>query len=170
MVSAPSISAITPGPNVVNEKPALFWGVIASMWIGNAMLIVLNLPLVGIWVKMLKIPYRILLPAIVAFSMIGVFTVNNSGFEVCLLAVFGLTGYLFSKLGCEPAPFLMGFVLGALLEEHLRRALVFSNGSPSVFVTEPISAGLLALTAIILAVVALPAIMRRRSEIFAEEK
>jgi TctA family transporter len=170
MIGALMIQGITPGPNVVNEKPALFWGVIASMWIGNAMLIVLNLPLIGIWVKLLQIPYRILLPAIVAFSMIGVFTVNNSGFEVCLLAVFGLTGYLFSKLGCEPAPFLMGFVLGALLEEHLRRALVFSNGSPSVFVTEPISAGLLALTAIILAVVALPAIMRRRSEIFAEEK
>ena len=115
------------------------------------MLIILNLPLVGIWVTMLKIPYRMLLPAIVAFSTIGVFTVNNSGFDVCVLAVFGLLGYLFSKLGCEPAPFLMGFVLGALLEEHLRRALVFSNGDPSVFVTEPISAGLLALTAIVLA-------------------
>ena len=130
MIGALMIQGITPGPNVVNEQPALFWGVIASMWIGNAMLIVLNLPLVGLWVTMLKIPYRVLLPAIVAFSMIGVFTVNNSGFEVCLLAVFGLIGYLFSKLGCEPAPFLMGFVLGALLEEHLRRALVFSNGRP----------------------------------------
>ena len=128
MIGALMIQGITPGPNVVNEQPALFWGVIASMWIGNAMLIILNLPLVGLWVTMLKIPYRVLLPAIVAFSMIGVFTVNNSGFEVCLLALFGLIGYLFSKLGCEPAPFLMGFVLGALLEEHLRRALVFSNG------------------------------------------
>jgi TctA family transporter len=101
--------------------------------------------------------------------MIGVFTVNNSGFEVCLLAIFGVVGYVFSKLGCEPAPFLMGFVLGALLEEHLRRALVFSNGSPAVFVTEPISAGLLLLTAVILALVALPAVTRRRNEIFVEE-
>jgi putative tricarboxylic transport membrane protein len=163
------IQGIAPGPNVVKEQPALFWGVIASMWIGNAMLIVLNLPLVGLWVKMLQIPYRVLLPAIVAFSMIGVYTVNNSGFEVLLLALFGLVGYLFAKLGCEPAPFLMGFVLGALLEEHLRRALVFSGGNPAVFVTEPISAGLLVLTALILVAVALPAIVRKRREIFAEE-
>jgi putative tricarboxylic transport membrane protein len=169
MIGALMIQGIAPGPNVVKEQPALFWGVIASMWIGNAMLIILNLPLVGVWVKMLQIPYRVLLPAIVAFSMIGVFTVNNSGFEVCLLAGFGVVGYLFSKLGCEPAPFLMGFVLGALLEEHLRRALVFSNGNPGVFVTEPISAGLLALTVLILAAVALPAIVKKRTEIFAEE-
>ena len=169
MIGALMIQGIAPGPQVMNEKPQLFWGLIASMWIGNAMLIVLNLPLVGVWVTMLKIPYRILLPAIVAFSMIGVFTVNNSGFEVCLLAVFGLVGYVFSKLGCEPAPFLMGFVLGALLEEHLRRALVFSSGNPMVFVTEPITAGLLAVTALVLALVALPAITRRRREIFEED-
>jgi putative tricarboxylic transport membrane protein len=169
MIGALMIQGITPGPQVVNAQPALFWGVIASMWIGNAMLIILNLPLVGLWVTMLKIPYRVLLPIIVAFSTIGVFTVNNSGFEVGLLAVFGLLGYLFSKLGCEPAPFLMGFVLGALLEEHLRRALVFSGGDPSVFVTEPISAGLLFLTVLVLILVALPMITRRRKEIFVEE-
>jgi putative tricarboxylic transport membrane protein len=169
MIGALMIQGITPGPNVATAQPALFWGVIVSMWIGNAMLIVLNLPLVGLWVAMLRIPYRILLPAIVAFSTIGVFTVNNSGFEVCLLAVFGVIGYLFSKLGCEPAPFLMGFVLGALLEEHLRRALVFSGGDPTVFVTEPISAGLLLLTVLVLAVVAFPLIARRRTQIFSEE-
>jgi len=169
MIGALMIQGITPGPNVATAQPALFWGVIVSMWIGNAMLLVLNLPLVGLWVAMLRIPYRILLPAIVAFSTIGVFTVNNSGFEVCLLAVFGVIGYLFSKLGCEPAPFLMGFVLGALLEEHLRRALVFSGGDPTVFVTEPISAGLLLLTVLVLAVVAFPLIARRRAQIFTEE-
>lgn len=170
MIGALMIQGITPGPNVVKEQPGLFWGVIASMWIGNAMLVILNLPLVGLWVALLKIPYRVLLPAIVAFSMIGVFTVNNSGFEVYLLALFGLLGYLFSKLGCEPAPFLMGFVLGALLEEHLRRALVFSGGDPTVFITQPISAGLLAVTAIVLVVVALPLIARRRKEVFAEDQ
>ncbi len=169
MVGAMMIQGITPGPQVINTQPALFWGVIASMWIGNAMLIVLNLPLVGLWVTMLKIPYRVLLPIIVSFSAIGVFTVNNSGFDVGLLAVFGLLGYLFSKLGCEPAPFLMGFVLGALLEEHLRRALVFSGGDPRVFVTEPISAGLLFLTVLVLALVALPMMTRRRKEIFVED-
>ena len=145
MIGALMIQGITPGPNVVNERPALFWGVIASMWIGNAMLIILNLPLVGLWVAMLK-------------SLSGAAARDRGvldGRRVHgqqqrprgLLAAFGLVGYLFSKLGCEPAPFLMGFVLGALLEEHLRRALVFSSGSPMVFVTEPISAGLLAVGA-----------------------
>ncbi len=169
MIGALMIQGITPGPNVVNDQPELFWGVIASMWIGNAMLIILNLPLVGIWVTMLKIPYRMLLPAIVAFSMVGVFTVSNSGFDVYVLAFFGLLGYLFSKVGCEPAPFLMGFVLGGLLEEYLRRALVFSHGNPSVFVTEPISAGLLAVAVVVLALITLPAIARKREEVFEEE-
>jgi len=169
MIGALMIQGITPGPNVVTARPDLFWGIIASMWIGNAMLIILNLPLVGLWVKMLQIPYRVLLPMIVSFSMVGVFTVGNSGFDVLLLGLFGLFGYFFSKLGCEPAPFLMGFVLGALLEEHLRRALVFSGGDPSVFVTEPISAGLLAATAVILVLIALPLIARRRKQIFTEE-
>jgi TctA family transporter len=169
MIGALMIQGITPGPNVVHDQPELFWGVIASMWIGNAMLIILNLPLVGIWVSMLKIPYRMLLPAIVAFSMIGVFTVSNSSFDVYVLAFFGLLGYLFSKVGCEPAPFLMGFVLGSLLEEYLRRALVFSHGSPSVFVTEPISAGLLVAALIVLALITLPSISRKREEVFEEE-
>ncbi|MBL8699676.1 MAG: tripartite tricarboxylate transporter permease [Alphaproteobacteria bacterium] len=169
MIGALMIHGITPGPNVVKEQPALFWGLIASMWIGNAMLIVLNLPLVGLWVAMLRIPYRLLLPAIVAFSAIGVYTVGGSDFNVYLLAIFGLLGYLFSKLDCEPAPFLMGFVLGELLEEHLRRALVFSSGDPSVFIREPISAALLVTAVVVVAAASLPAIARRRERIFAED-
>ena len=169
MIGALMIQGITPGPNVVERT--------ARTVLGRDRLDVDRQrdadhpqPAAGRPLgAMLKIPYRVLLPAIVAFSMVGVFTVNNSGFEVCLLAAFGLIGYLFSKLGCEPAPFLMGFVLGALLEEHLRRALVFSSGNPMVFVTEPISAGLLAVTALVLALVALPAITRRRREIFEED-
>jgi len=168
MVGAMMIQGIAPGPNVVTNQPALFWGVIASMWIGNAMLLVLNLPLVGIWVSLLKIPYRILLPSIVAFSAIGVFTVNSSAFDLYVLVGFGLLGYLFSKLGCEPAPFLMGFVLGDLLEEHLRRAMVFSGGDATVFVTEPISGALLLVTVAVLAAVALPAIARGRQRVFVE--
>lgn len=164
------IQGIQPGPNVVNEQPALFWGVICSMWVGNAMLIILNLPLVGLWVSMLKVPYKILLPAIVAFSTVGVFTVNNSGFDVYILAIFGIVGYLFNKVGCEPAPFLMGFVLGDLLEENMRRALVFSHGSMATFITHPISAGILVVAALVVVAVAMPAISKKREEIFQEEE
>lgn len=170
MMGALLIQGITPGPNVVNQQPDLFWGIIASMWVGNAMLIILNLPLVGMWVAMLRIPYKIMLPAIVTFSVIGVFTVKNSGFDVEILALFGLIGYVLHKVGCEPAPFLMGFVLGNLLEEHLRRAMIFSRGDPLVFLEHPISAVLLAITCIVLALVALPAIARKREEIFVEEE
>jgi putative tricarboxylic transport membrane protein len=170
MIGAMMIQGITPGPNVIHNQPELFWGVIASMWIGNAMLIVLNLPLVGIWVSMLKIPYRFLMPMIVTFSAVGVFTVNNSLFDVYVLAAFGVLGYLFHKVGCEPAPFLMGFVLGELLEEHLRRALVFSNGDPLVFVREPISASLLVVTLLVLIAVSLPGMSRKREVIFAEDE
>lgn len=169
MMSAMLIQGITPGPNVATAQPALFWGVIASMWIGNAMLIVLNLPLVGLWVSMLRIPYRILLPMIVAFSTIGVFTVSNSSFDLYILCAFGMLGYVFHKLGCEPAPFLMGFVLGSLLEEHLRRALVFSGGDPTVFMRQPISAALLLVAVVVLGVIAMPRISRKRAEIFVEE-
>jgi TctA family transporter len=169
MIGALMIQGITPGPNVVNDQPELFWGVIASMWIGNAMLVILNLPLVGIWVTMLKIPYRMLIPTIVAFSAIGVFTVSNSSFDIYVLAFFGALGYLFSKLGCEPAPFLMGFVLGDLFEEYLRRALVFSHGSPAVFFKEPISAGLLVMAVVVLVLITLPAIAKKREEVFEEE-
>lgn len=170
MMGALLIQGITPGPNVVTDQPELFWGLIVSMWIGNAMLIILNLPLVGIWVSMLKVPYRMMLPAIVTFSVIGVFTVSNSGFDVYVLAIFGLLGYAFHKVGCEPAPFLMGFVLGKLLEEHLRRALVFSHGDPWVFVTEPISAGLLVATVVVLVIITFPSVTKKRDEIFVEEE
>jgi TctA family transporter len=169
MIGALMIQGITPGPNVVRDQPALFWGVIASMWIGNAMLVVLNLPLVGLWVSLLKVPYRLLLPSIVIFSAIGVFTVSNSGFDVVILAIFGLIGYGAHRLGCEPAPFLMGFVLGGPLEEHFRRAMVFSDGDPMVFLTQPISAGLLLAAFLVLVMVMLPAITRRRDEIFVDE-
>jgi putative tricarboxylic transport membrane protein len=169
MMGALLIQGITPGPNVVTEQPELFWGVIASMWIGNAMLIILNLPLVGVWVAMLRIPYRIMVPIIVTFSVIGVFTVSNSSFDVLVLLAFGLLGYAFHKVGCEPAPFLMGFVLGGLLEEHLRRAMVFSRGDPTTFVTEPISGGLLLVTVIVLAIIMLPSVARKREEIFVDE-
>jgi TctA family transporter len=169
MIGALMIQGIAPGPNVVRDQPDLFWGVIASMWIGNAMLIVLNLPLVGLWVSMLKIPYSILLPAIVIFSAIGVFTVANNGFDVAILALFGVIGYALHRLECEPAPFLMGFVLGGPLEEHFRRAMVFSGGDPSVFLRQPISAGLLAAAVLVLVMVSFPAITRRRQEIFSED-
>jgi TctA family transporter len=169
MIGAMMIQGITPGPRVVIEQPQLFWGVIASMWIGNAMLIVLNLPLVGLWVSLLRVPYTVLFPAIVAFSAIGVFTVNNEGFDVYILAIAGLVGYLLHKLDCEPAPFLLGFVLGDLLEEHFRRALVFSNGDPMIFLTHPISLTLLIIAALIVIVMALPSMMKKREEIFVEE-
>jgi putative tricarboxylic transport membrane protein len=166
MIGALMIHGIAPGPNMMTTQPSLFWGVIASMWVGNAMLILLNLPLVGLWVAMLRIPYRILLPAIVTFSAIGVFTVSNSSFDVVLLAIFGLLGYGLHKLGCEPAPFLMGFVLGGPLEEHLRRALVFSLGDPTVFIRDPISGSLLAAALLVVIFAALPAMKRRRDAVF----
>jgi TctA family transporter len=169
MIGAMMIQGITPGPRVVVEQPELFWGVIASMWIGNAMLIILNLPLVGLWVALLRIPYTILFPAIVAFSAIGVFTVNNEGFDIYILAVFGLLGYLLYKLDCEPAPFLLGFVLGDLLEEHFRRSLVFSNGDPMIFLKHPISLGLLILAALIIVAMALPSVMKKREQVFVED-
>jgi TctA family transporter len=158
-----------PGPNVATEKPQLFWGVIASMWLGNVMLLILNLPLVGIWVRLLMIPYRVLFPTIIAFSAIGVFTVSNAEFDVFMLALFGVVGYVFLKLGCEPAPFLLGFVLGPMLETHLRRAMILSNGDATVFLTHPISGGLLAAAALVLVIVSLPAIKKKRDEIFEEE-
>jgi TctA family transporter len=149
----------------MTQKPDLFWGLVASMWIGNLMLVVLNLPLIGLWVSLLRVPYRLLFPAIVVFSVIGVYSVNNSAFEVYLAAVFGVVGFAWLKLGLSPAPMLLGFVLGPMMEENLRRALVVSRGDPSVFVTRPISLGFLAATALILVVVAAPAVRRRRAEI-----
>ncbi|KKB06945.1 hypothetical protein VE25_20025 [Devosia geojensis] len=169
MVGAFILQGITPGPNVINEQPALFWGVIASMWIGNLMLVILNLPLIGLWVKMLTIPYRVLFPAIVVFACIGTFSINQNIFDIYAIAFFGIVGYLLIRFGCEPAPLLLGFVLGPLLEEHLRRAMIISRGDPTIFVTRPISATLLALALAAILIAVLPNIRRKREEVFVEE-
>src|SRR3954462_11602983 len=169
MVGAMTIKGIQPGPQVMTSNPQLFWGLIASMWVGNAMLVILNLPLIGIWIKLLTVPYRWLFPAIVLFCAVGVYSTNNNTFDVWMVAAFGVVGYLFIKLGCEPAPLLLGFILGPMMEEHLRRALLLSRGDWSVFVTRPLSAGLLAGAAALLLIVALPSIKAKREEAFVEE-
>jgi putative tricarboxylic transport membrane protein len=169
MIGALIIQGITPGPNVATDEPALFWGVIVSMWIGNLMLVLLNLPLIGVWVRLLKIPYYVLFPAILAFSAIGVYSINSNAFDLFAVAVFGILGYVLVKLECEPAPLLLGFVLGPMLEEHLRRAMIISRGDPSVFVTRPLSGVLLVLAVAILVIVFMPAIARKREEVFQEE-
>jgi putative tricarboxylic transport membrane protein len=169
MVGAMTIHNIQPGPQVMTSNPELFWGLIASMWIGNLMLIVLNLPLIGMWIKLLTVPYRWLFPSIVLFCAIGVYSTNNNTFDIWMVAIFGVIGYGFIKLGVEPAPLLLGFILGPMMEENLRRALLLSRGDWSVFVTRPLSAGLLAAAALLLVVVMLPAIKSKREEAFVEE-
>jgi TctA family transporter len=146
----------------------MFWGMIASMWIGNAMLLVINMPLIGIWVQLLKVPYRFLYLSILLFCAIGVYTVNNSSAAVLLAAFFGVWGYVFWRLECEPAPMILGFVLGPLMEENLRRAMRISGGDPMIFLNRPISLGLLVAAALLLVLVALPAIRSRRDEAFQE--
>ena len=171
MIGAMIIQGIVPGPNVAREQPELFWGVIASMWVGNLMLVVLNLPLIGIWVRLLRIPYRALFPAILAFASIGVWSVNSNPFDLYAIALFGALGWVLLKLDCEPAPLLLGFVLGPLLEEHLRRAMIISRGDPTIFINfaeRPISAILLVLSAIALLIVFLPAVAKKREEVFEE--
>ncbi|CAG9178184.1 tripartite tricarboxylate transporter permease [Cupriavidus respiraculi] len=169
MVGAMTIHNIQPGPQVMTSNPALFWGLIASMWIGNFMLIVLNLPLIGIWVKLLKVPYRYLYPAILTFCCIGVYSVQNTTFDVFQTAAFGVVGYLFIKLKCEPAPLLLGFVLGPMMEENFRRTLLLSRGDFTVFVTRPLSMSLLIAAAVLVLIVALPSIKAKREEAFQEE-
>ncbi|MBA2314685.1 MAG: tripartite tricarboxylate transporter permease [Chloroflexi bacterium] len=170
MAGAIIIQGITPGPNVIVDQPALFWGLVVSMWIGNVMLVLLNLPLIGIWVKLLTIPYRILFPAIIAFASIGGLAINLNPYDVFAVAFFGVLGYFLVKLGAEPAPFLLGFVLGPLLEQHLRRAMIIAQGDPTIFVTRPISLTLLVLAAIALAVAVLPSIRRKREVVFQAEE
>jgi len=160
MVGAMTIHNIQPGPQVMTSNPALFWGLIASMWIGNMMLIILNLPLISMWVQLLKIPYRFMYPAILVFCCIGVYTVNNTVFDVYVTAAFGIVGYLFTKLGCEPPPLLLGFILGPMMEENFRRALLLSRGDFSTFVTRPLSLGLLIAAALLVVIVALPAVYK----------
>jgi TctA family transporter len=169
MIGAMIIQGIVPGPNVATEQPALFWGIIASMWIGNLMLVVLNLPLIGLWVKLLTIPYYVLFPIIMAFCSIGVYSVNSNVYDLYAVAFFGLIGYTLTKLRCEPAPLLLGFVLGPLLEENLRRAMILSRGDPMTFVTRPISATLLVMALAVLLVVFLPSVRAKRDEVFQEE-
>jgi putative tricarboxylic transport membrane protein len=166
MVGAMTIKGIQPGPQVMTSNPQLFWGLIASMWVGNAMLVILNLPLIGIWIKLLTVPYRFLFPAITLFCCIGVYSLNNSAFDVYLTALFGLIGYLFYKLSVEPAPLLLGFILGPMMEENLRRALLLSRGDWGTFVTRPLSSGLLVAAALLIVIVSLPAIKKKREVAF----
>jgi putative tricarboxylic transport membrane protein len=166
MVGAMTIKGIQPGPQVMTSNPQLFWGLIASMWVGNLMLIVLNLPLIGIWIKLLTVPYRFLFPAILVFCGIGLYTLNNNNFDIFTGALFGLVGYIFYKLSCEPAPLLLGFILGPMMEENLRRALLLSRGDWSTFVSRPLSAGLLLAALAMIVVVSLPAIKNKREEAF----
>jgi len=170
MVGAFIIQGITPGPNVINAEPALFWGLIVSMWVGNLFLVLLNLPLIGLWVKMLAIPYKVLFPAIIAFAAVGTFSIGLNPYDIFAIAFFGVVGYFLVKFGAEPAPLLLGFVLGPLLEENMRRALTISRGDPTIFVERPISAVLLALAVAALVLAVLPAMRRRRDEVFQEEE
>jgi putative tricarboxylic transport membrane protein len=163
-----SIFGVVPGPRIVEEQPQLFWGLVASMWIGNAMLLVINLPLIGLWVQLLRIPYRLLYPLILLLCCIGVYALNGSALEVGLMIGFGLLGYALLKLGFEPAPMLLGFVLGPLMEENLRRALAVSRGDASVFFTRPISATLLAVSLLLLLAVLMPKVGRIRGDAFRE--
>ncbi|MBL9035009.1 MAG: tripartite tricarboxylate transporter permease [Rhodospirillaceae bacterium] len=169
MIGAMIIQGIAPGPNVAADEPALFWGIIVSMWVGNLLLVILNLPLIGLWVRLLKVPYFVLFPAILAFSAIGIYSINSNAFDLFAVSVFGILGYVLVKCECEPAPLLLGFVLGPMLEEHLRRAMIISRGDPTVFVTRPLSLALLILAVGVLVVVLLPAIARKREKVFIEE-
>jgi TctA family transporter len=168
MLGALMIHNIQPGPDVIVNNPDLFWGVIASMWVGNALLVVLNLPMIRIWIKLLTVPYEMLYPTIVLFICIGVYSLSNSTFDVFLIAGFGVLGYVFLKLKCEPAPFLLGFILGPLMEENLRRALRFSGGDPSTFVSSPISVTLLGIGALLLILLVIPMVRSGRKTAFAE--
>lgn len=169
MIGAMIIQGIQPGPQVMTEQPGLFWGLIASMWIGNLFLVVLNLPMIGLWVRMLSVPYHLLYPAILVFCAIGVYSLNNADFDVYLMAGFGVLGYVCAKLECEPAPLLLGFILGPMMEEYLRRALVLSRGDPMVLIERPISATMLVLAVVGVGVVLLPTIRKKREAAFQEE-
>ena len=169
MVGAMTIHNVQPGPQVMTSNPELFWGLIASMWLGNLMLIILNLPLIGMWIKLLTVPYRFLFPAIILFCAVGVYSTNNNSFDIWMVAVFGFIGYLFVKLGCEPQPLLLGFILGPMMEENLRRALLLSRGDWTAFVTRPLSGSLLFVALILLVVVLLPSVKSKREEAFVEE-
>jgi TctA family transporter len=169
MVGAMTIHNIQPGPQVMTSNPALFWGLIASMWVGNLMLVVLNLPLIGMWIKLLQVPYRILYPAILLFCSIGVYSINNTNVDIMMTVFFGLIGIIFVKLDCEPAPLLLGFVLGPMMEENLRRALLLSRGDPTVFFTRPLSLVMLLMAAALVLIIVLPNVAKTRRVAFQEE-
>jgi TctA family transporter len=169
MVGAMMIQGIQPGPQVMTAQPQLFWGVIASMWLGNLMLIVLNLPMIGLWVSLLRVPYRAMFPAIVLFCCIGTYSVGNTVFDIWVMLLFGLLGVFFIKVGAEPAPFILGFILGPLMEENFRRAMYLSRGNPMTFIERPISALLLVMSLALLIILVLPAVKRKREEVFREE-
>src|SRR3954465_6667291 len=169
MVGAMTIHGIVPGPQVMTKQPELFWGMIASMWLGNLMLVIINLPMVGIWVRLLRVPYRLLYPSIVVFCCIGIYSINNSPTDVVIAALFGVVGDWLTKHDFEPAPLLLAFVLGPLMEENLRRAMLIARGDATVFFTRPISGTLLAISIFLLILAALPMIRQRREEVFVEE-
>ena len=168
MVGAMTIHGIIPGPGVMTKNPNLFWGMIASMWIGNLMLLVINLPLVGLWVRLLKVPYRLMFPAILMFCSIGIYSINALPTDVMFIAFFGVVGYALIKLGFEPAPLLLGFVLGRLMEEYLRRSLTLSRGDPMVFLERPVTAVLLLISVVMLAAALTPTLRKSRDEVFTE--
>lgn len=169
MIGAMMIQGIVPGPQVIEKQPELVWGLIASMWLGNLMLLLINLPLVGLWVKLLKVPYRLLFPAIVVFCSIGIYSINNSAFDVILAGAFGFAGYVLMKWDFEPAPLILGLILGLMVEENLRRALVISRGDLTVFFTSPLSVSLLLISAGLLLASILPAVRNKRDTIFVED-
>jgi len=166
MIGAMMIQGIAPGPQVMTERPELFWGMIASMWVGNLMLVVLNLPLIGLWIKLLTVPYRFLYPAIILFCSVGIYSISNSPWDVLMTSLWGIAGYIFAKLECEPAPLMLGFILGPLMEENLRRAMLLSRGDPIVFFTRPISLTMLVIAAFLLVIVIAPAVRSKREEAF----
>jgi putative tricarboxylic transport membrane protein len=169
MVGAMTIHGIVPGPQVMTKNPNLFWGMIASMWVGNLMLLIINLPLIGVWVRLLKVPYRLMFPAILMFCSIGIYSINSLPTDVFFIALFGLIGYALIKFGFEPAPLLLGFVLGKLMEENLRRALIISRGDMMTFIERPVSAVLLLVAIVMLTLALLPSIRSRREEVFVED-
>lgn len=169
MIGAMMIHDIVPGPQVMQSDPGLFWGLIISMWIGNLILVVLNLPMIGVWVQLLRVPYRWLFPAILVFCCIGVYSINNNVWDVWIAIFFGFAGYVFGKLGCETAPLVLGFILGPMMEENLRRAMLLSRGDPSVFVSSPISCGLLIAAVLMLFLVAAPVFRKTREVAFKED-
>jgi TctA family transporter len=168
MVGAMMIQGIQPGPQVIVNQPDLFWGVITSMWLGNVMLVVLNLPMIGLWVALLRVPFRLMFPAIILFCCIGTYSAGNTVFDIWVMLLFGALGVFFYKVGAEPAPFVLGFVLGPMMEENFRRAMYISRGDPLVFVERPISALLLAMAVILLVILVLPSIRAKREEVFQE--